>query len=307
MMKDVLRSNKSIMSFLVKLQKKGRYILAPIAPKLVSRESYYSTFKKKLDLKNPKLFNEKLMWLKLNKYANDPVVWQCVDKYAVREYIVSCGLGEILNELYGVYDKAKDIEWDKLPQKVAVKCNHGCGYNLIVRDKDRLDIKAAQKKLNRWMHSNSWRDFAELQYRKTKKKILCEKYLEGKNGALPVDYKFYCFNGEPKYIGNFIERNMAEHTITRGYFNLDWTPSDVFADKDKMDLSKFEKPQSLQKMIEYARILSHNFPFVRVDFYEVDGEVFFGEMTFTPTGCLGNYYSEDAHQILGEALDISEK
>ena len=304
-LKKYFFSNRSVISFVGKIQKTGRYILSPIAPKLVSKECYYSTFKKKLNLKDPKLFNEKLMWLKLNCYANDPIVWKCVDKYAVREYVEERGLGNILNELYAVYFKAREIEWDKLPQKVAIKCNHGCGYNMIIQNKSVLDIKACEKTLNKWMHSESWRDFAELQYRKTKKKIICEKYLEGKNGALPVDYKFYCFNGEPQYIGNFIERNIEEHTITRGYFNLDWTPSNVFKDKDKMDISKFVKPGSLDKMIEYARVLSHGFPFVRVDFYEVDGKVYFGEMTFTPTGCLGNYYTEEAHKFLGELLDIS--
>ena len=305
-MKNVIRSNRTLISVIDTIQRRARYVLSPFVPRLVSRECYYSTFKKKLNLRNPQLFNEKLMWLKLNRYANDPIVWECVDKYAVREYVKKHGLGEIINELYGVYDNADEIEWEKFPLKVVIKCNHGCGFNLIVKDKDTLDIKGAEKKLNKWMRTDSWRDFAEVQYRKTKKKILCEKYLEGRNGALPVDYKFYCFNGEPKYIGNFIERNIEQHTIVRGYFNLDWTPSDVFIDKDKMDLSKFEKPTSLNKMIECARILSDGFPFVRVDLYEVNGKIYFGEMTFTPTGCLGNYYTDKAHKYLGDLLDISK-
>lgn len=133
--KEVSRSNRTIIRMITGIQRYGRIVLSPIAPRLVSRECYYSTFKKKLDLKNPKLFNEKLMWLKLNRYANDPLVWKCVDKFAVRSYVKKCGIEEILNELYGVYSKAKDIEWNKFPDKFAIKCNHGCGYNLICQDK----------------------------------------------------------------------------------------------------------------------------------------------------------------------------
>ena len=121
---------------------------------------------------------------------------------------------------------------------------------------------------------------------------------------MPVDYKIYCFNGEPLYIGNFIERNMEEGTLIRGYFDLDWNPSPVFKYADQMDVTKFPRPVNLENMIEYAKTLSKPFPFVRVDFYNVDGEVIFGELTFTPTGCLGAYYADDAYLKLGNALNI---
>ena len=279
-------------------------LFSGMAPVYVSKVKYKSTFKRQLNLDNPVYFNEKLMWLKLKRYANDPLVIQGADKYKSRDFVEDCGLGEILNELIGVWDKAEDINWDDLPEKFAIKCNHGCGFNIICTDKSKFDTRAAEKKLNKWLEKGSWREYAELHYRHIEPKIICEKFLEADDGGLPEDYKFYCFNGEPVFIGNFIERNLEEHTIIRGYFDLDWKPSDVFKEKDKMDVSKFNRPKNLDKMIEYSRILSKPFPFVRVDFYEVGGKVYFGELTFTPTGCLGTYYTDDAYLQLGNLLKL---
>ena len=134
------------------------------------------------------------------------------------------------------------------------------------------------------------------------KKIICEEYLEGKGNALPVDFKIYCFNGKPEFIGNFIERDIVTDEILRGYFDLDWNPSPVF--KGEMQPELFDRPKTLEKMLEYAEILAKPFPFVRVDFYEVDGKIYFGELTFTPTGCLATYYTDEAQLKLGELLDV---
>lgn len=279
--------------------------LSGIAPEYVSKRLYKHRFGKSIDLIHPRNLNEKLMWLKLNRYANDSLVIQCADKYAVRDYVTRCGLSQILNELYGKWDNANDIKWELLPKRFVLKCNHGCGFNIICRDIERFNKKEAIHKLNKWLKTGSWREYAELHYRHIKPCIICEKYLEGKGNSLPVDYKFYCFNGQPLYIGNFIERNIEAGTIIRGYFDLEWKPSKYYKRWKDMDLSKFDKPTCLTEMIEYARILSKPFPFVRVDFYEVDGKVYFGELTFTPTGCLGTYYADDAYIELGNKVDIS--
>ena len=272
-------------------------------PEKVSKIRYREVFGAELDLENPKTFNEKLMWLKLKKYANDPLVSQCSDKYAVREYVEKCGLGETLNGLIGVWDKAEDIEWEKLPNRFAIKCNHGCGYNLICQDKTKFDTKKATDQLNAWMKDDFWMEYAEVHYKTIPKKIICEEYLEGKGNALPVDFKIYCFNGKPEYIGNFIERDIVTDEILRGYFDLDWNPSPVF--KGEMQPELFERPVTLEKMLEYAEILAKPFPFVRVDFYEVDGKIYFGELTFTPTGCLATYYTDEAQIKLGELLNVN--
>lgn len=303
--KQILKKNPFIFAAHQKWQKlKFKMVsqLSVISPKTVSKIRYKNVFGTALNLDNPKTFNEKLMWLKLNKYANDPLVSQCSDKYAVREYVEHCGLGETLNDLIGVWDKASEIPWEKLPERFAIKCNHGCGYNLICQDKSEFDTKKAAEQLDAWMKEDFWKEYAEVHYKTIPKKIICEKYLEGKDDALPVDFKIYCFHGKPVYIGNFIERNIVTDEILRGYFDLDWKPSEVF--RYEMQPELFERPKSLNKMLEYAEILAKPFPFVRVDFYEVDGKIYFGELTFTPTGCLATYYTDEAQVKLGELLNV---
>ena len=304
-LKQILKKNPVIFAAHEKWQKlKFKMVseLSVISPEMVSKIRYKNVFGTELNLDDPKTFNEKLMWLKLNKYANDPLVSQCSDKYAVREYVEKCGLGETLNELLGVWDRASEIPWDKLPKRFAIKCNHGCGYNLICQDKSKFDTQKATEQLDTWMKEDFWKEYAEVHYKTIPKKIICEKYLEGKNDALPVDYKIYCFHGKPVFIGNFIERDIVTDEILRGYFDLDWNPSPVFRYEMKTEL--FERPKSLEKMLEYAQILSRPFPFVRVDFYEVDGKIYFGELTFTPTGCLATYYTDEAQRKLGELLNV---
>ena len=303
--KKLLKKNPLIFAVHQKLQEKKFKMVSEMSltdPEKVSKIRYKNIFGVEPDLENPKTFNEKLMWLKLNKYADDPLVSQCSDKYAAREYVEKCGLGHTLNDLIGAWDRAEDIDWSSLPQRFAIKCNHGCGYNLICQDKSKFDTKKATEQLDAWMKDDFWKEYAEVHYRTIPKKIICEKYLEGKGNALPVDFKIYCFNGEPEYIGNFIERDLVTDEILRGYFDLDWNPSPVF--KGEMQPELFERPKTLETMLEYARILAKPFPFVRVDFYEVDGKIYFGELTFTPTGCLATYYTEEAQQKLGELLDV---
>ena len=116
-------------------------------------------------------------------------------------------------------------------------------------------------------------------------------------------FKIYCFNGKPEYIGNFIERDIVTDEILRGYFDLDWNPSPVF--KGEMQPELFERPKTLEKMLEYAEILAKPFPFVRVDVYEVDGKIYFGERTFSPTRCLATYYTDEAQVKLGELLNVN--
>ena len=304
-LKQTLKKNKTIFALHQRLQKlKFQAVsqLSVVAPETVSKIRYKNVFGTELNLENPKTFNEKLMWLKLRKYANHPLVSQCSDKYAVREYVEKCGLGHTLNDLLGVWDKASDIDWERLPQRFAIKCNHGCGYNLICQDKAKFDVKKATEQLNIWMKEDFWKEYAEVHYKTIPKKIICEKYLEGKGNALPVDFKIYCFHGKPVYIGNFIERDLVTDEILRGYFDLDWNPSPVF--KGEMRPELFERPKTLETMLEYAEILAKPFPFVRVDFYEVDGKIYFGELTFTPTGCLATYYTDEAQLKLGELLDV---
>ena len=302
--KEILKKNPTIYALNEKYQKiKFNAIsqLSSISPDLVTKIRYKNVFFKKLDIDNPQNYNEKIIWLKARKYANDPLVTQCADKYAVREYVEKCGLGHIINDLIGVWDRAEDINWDELPNQFAIKCNHGCGYNIVCHDKAVFDIKKATKQLDKWMHTEYWKEYAEVHYKAMPKKIICEKYL-GKGEALPGDYKIYCFNGEPEYIGNYVERNMAEDTFLRGYFDIDWNPIDILT--FEQDTEAFQRPATLETMLEYARILSKPFPMVRVDFYEVDGKIYLGELTFTPAGGMANYYTEEAQKKYGDMIPM---
>lgn len=300
--KDLLKRSRIIRKIYARALLGRNRMMSTVCPKLLSKMQYKAVFGRELNLENPVFFNEKLMWLKFNRYTGNPLVTNCIDKYGVREYVCQCGLEGILNENYGVWSRVEDIDWEKLPNQFVLKGTHGCGLTIICRDKRALDIRETKKILRKWLRTDTWKEYAETNYRDVPKRIICERLLNGEDGTLPVDYKFYCFQGKPLYIGNFIERDMENETLVRGYFNLDWTPSSVY--KFPMDPGKFKRPVHLDQMIAYAEILSGPFPFVRVDFYEVDGKVIFGELTFTPTGCMGSYYTQEAYLELGEALDI---
>lgn len=275
--------------------------LQSISLVLYSKWVYKRTLGKKLDLKNPTEFNEKLMWLKFNKYYNNPLITKCADKYKVREYIEECGCEEILNDLIGVYEKTEEINWNKLPQKFALKCNHGAGYNIICTDKDELDKEQAIKKLNKWMKEDYSKIAAELQYKDIQRKIICEKYLEMGEKTLPTDYKIYCFNGKAKVI---LVMNDRDTKVTREFYNEKWERIHL-RDYEGSPKVETKKPENLNEMINYAEILSKPFEFVRVDFYDINGKVVFGELTFTPTGCLAKY-TDEASKMMGDWIKIGE-
>lgn len=274
-------------------------ILLKISPKFIYKRIYKKSQGKTLNLKNPTLFNEKLMWLELNNKNNDLMI-KCTDKYDVRQYVKEKGCGEILNELYGVYNDANEINLDELPKKFVLKCTHGCGFNIICDDKSKLDKKETIKKLNKWKSKRFGYETVELHYTKIKPRIICEKYLETDAGILPNDYKIYCFNGVPKLILVCTERV----TKTRlDFFDLDWNVLDIGKEEYKSKVVP-KKPENLKKMIEYAKKLSEPFEFVRVDFYNDNGKVIFGELTFTPAGCRAQYYTDNGNKMLGDMLKL---
>lgn len=300
-MKKYLRDNIYFMKIYTQFNKGFFSLLTIISPYLNTKLRYWQVFKKTIDLKNPKTFNEKLLWLKLNNYNKNPLVIQCADKYAVRQYVENCGYSNILNDLYGVYDSVNDIDWSKLPNKFAVKWNFGSGFNIICDNKSNLNIRECNQKLIKWGKIKYWLPYSEMQYKYAKKKIICEKYLDSKQGFLPYDYKIYCFNGIPKAILVVMDR--GEDT-KRVFMSLDWnliSNTDIFEVPDVLP----NKPESLDMMIEAATALSKPFPFVRIDFYEYNRKAIFGEMTFTPSGGLYTPQIRIDDITMGEMLDIS--
>ena len=299
-MLKTLKKNKLIRKIYFDVKKKYISILSRISPKIASIVFYNRYHKKKINLKNPQLFNEKLVYLKLKNIKN-PLIIKCTDKYLVREYVEEKGYHDILNDLIEVYDKVEEIEWKKLPNKFVLKCNHGCGYNIICTDKNKLNIKECKNKLRKWMNTKYGYETVELHYTYIKPKIICEKFLDIGTNKLPTDYKIYCFNGRPKLI---LVMNDREKNIKKEFYDLQWNLVHL-RDNDQVPKKLTEKPKNLNEMLACAAKLSEPFEFVRVDFYNIKDKIIFGELTFTPAGCNAQY-TATADKYLGELLDINK-
>ena len=278
--------------------------LSLISPTIVSKIRYKNNFGRALNLENPTEFNEKLQWLKLKRYQNDPLVIQCADKVRVREYVEQCGCGEMLIECLGVYEDPECIPWEQLPEQFVLKCNHGAGYNIVCNDKSSLDIEAAKKQLKEWLKDDYSLTYAEMHYHQIKRKIICEKYIQPEDGILPDDYKVYCFNGEAFCTMLCKEREQEENCK---YYFFDKECNFKPWDSSTADLKdvRIEKPKQFEKMIAYAEKISKAFPFVRVDLYVMEDRIYFGEMTFTPCGCLDRDLTPEGNAVLSEKIVIS--
>lgn len=301
-MKQKLKKNKLIMKIYYSIISIKWKIYYFISPTLLTKKLYKQNFKRNLDLKNPKTFNEKIMWLKLNYYKDDAKIKQCIDKYNVRNYILEKNLSDILNELYGVYNDPDDINFDMLPDRFVLKCNNGSGFNLIVKNKNELDIENTKQIMKKWLKSNYEIKYAEIQYKGIKKLIICEKYLEDDI----TDYKFFCFHGKPKFL--YVSSGLGEKKCVKmQYYDLNLNSLNVKREGYISDTNpKLKKPKNFSKMIEIATRLSEDFPFVRVDLYNIDGKVYFSELTFVPTGGLMKIEPEKYDYIWGTYLNLNK-
>ena len=267
---------------------------------LFSKYIYRLFTGKFLNLRNPSDINEKLMWLKL--YYEDKLMVKCTDKYLVREYLEEKGLSDILNELYEVYNSVDEIDFVKLPEKFALKATHGCGYNIICSNKSKLNIIEAKAKLNFWLNSVYGLRTGEWHYSKIRPRIICEKYLEHPiDSTSVVDYKIHCMNGHPYCI--LVYYNRRENYKMRTSYNLKWERINVL----KNEGSDFAKPQNLDTMLQIAVLLSEPFPYVRVDLYEIEGRLYFGELTFTPHGGMMINFSDETLALMGKDLLLPAK
>jgi len=286
-------------SLAYKIRRKIQVAASKVIPDSVLSKFYFKVvLGKKLNLKNPQTFNEKLQWLKLNYLPKNPVVVQCADKYRVREYVSQKGFGDKLVPLVGDWDNAKKIEWEKLPQKFVLKGNHGCAYNILCADKDSFDKAGAVKQLNAWMKEDFGAFNIERHYSKIVPHITCEEYL----GDNITDYKFFCFNGVPKFI--YVSNDLVHDRQAQiGFFYLDGSKMPLRRD-DYTDIASVELPPFFSEMLNAAKVLCLDFPFVRVDFFIANNKYYFAELTFTPSACMMPFNPDKYDLEWGEMLNI---
>ena len=257
----------------------------------------------KLNLKNPVRYTEKLQYLRLYVYPKNPMVSKCAGRVGVRDYVKELGYEDILIPIYGVYDKFDDINFDELPSKFVMKCSHGCAMNYICYSKKDIDIPVLRKKFNKWLKTNYGKKTVELHYSPIKPQIIIEKLmLDG--DKLPTEYKIHVFNGKAKSLYVVTSRYID---IRYNNYYIDWTPFDgsQFNGWKKTDYP-LEKPANLEKMALLAENLAKIFPFVRVDLYDINGKIYFSEMTFTPAKGTLILDDDNADFEMGEWLDISQ-
>lgn len=259
---------------------------------------------RKLNLKNPIRYTEKLQWYKI--YYREPLMAKCADKYTVREYVKSRGLGNILNELYGIYDNANDINFDKLPNQFVLKGTNGAGGNdvLICKDKSQFDIKNALEKMKTWTEVKNNGGGREWVYYKIKSRIIAEKFIKTEDENL-IDYKFFCFNGKAYYLYVINGRKLGEE-IKLGIFDLEYNQLSYFRSDEERMLKAPNRPEKFDEMVKIAEKLSEDFPHVRVDLYNVDGEIIFGELTFFDGSGYQGYEADEFDFILGHKFKLPE-
>lgn len=288
-------------SVLYKIRRKCQVIAYHIVPNEALSKLYYRiVLKKSLSLDKPETFNEKLQWLKLNYYPNDQKVVQGADKYAVREYIKEKGLEHLLTPLYGVWDDAEQIEWERLPNQFVLKCTHGCAYNIVCRNKSAFDTKSAKKQLNKWLKEDFGAFNVEIHYSMNRHhRIICEEYLEDSI----TDYKFFCFHGTPEFY--YVSEGLLDNEQARiGFFDISGKKLPMKR-KEYKDLRAADKPAFFDSMKESAEKLSRDFPFVRVDFFVTNDRYYFAELTFTPGGCMMAFDPESYDLEWGKLIDLT--
>lgn len=283
-----------------RIRRKCQYIAAKIIPDEVLNGIYSkAVIGYKGNIKTPETFNEKMQWYKLYYCANNKLVAQCADKLEVRNFIKSKGCGEYLNELYGAWECVEEIPWKDLPSQFVLKCTHGCAYNIICPDIEKLNINDAKKKLSNWMKEDFGRFNLERHYSHIKPRIICEKYL----GGNMTDYKFFCFNGKVQFM--YISEGLDhDDTATIAFFDRNGNPA-PFRRNDYSVNTNAKIPKEFSLLCELSEKLSDEFPFVRVDWFDVDGKIYFSELTFVP--CAGMMPFNPAKYDLecGRLLDLS--
>ncbi len=257
---------------------------------------------KKLNLKNPQTFNEKLQWLKL--YDRKPEYIMMVDKAAVKDYVAEKIGAEYVIPTLGIYEKFDDIDFNALPNQFVIKCTHDSGGLVICKDKSKLNTRKAREKINKALNQNFYYHSREWPYKTVEPRIIVEEFLEDGSVNDLNDYKIFNFNGEPKFIQVDMDR-FTDHK--KNIYTTDWELCEFSFNYPCDPKKKVEKPENLDEMLKISRMLSKDIPYVRTDFYLVRGEIYFGEITFFPASGFGNFSPEEYDKKLGDLIKLPKK
>lgn len=261
--------------------------------------AYRGMMGERLDLKNPKTFNEKLQWLKV--YDHKEEYTGLVDKIQAKDLVGNIIGFQHIVPIYGTWRNAFDIDFDQLPKQFVLKCNHDQGSVIIVENKNSINTKEVIRKLNYKIKQNAYYGTREYPYKNIKPKVFAEEYL----GNNIIDYKFYCFNGEPKFL--YCGQGLTEdHSLKIDFYDLDWNLMPFYR-TDYHRLGNIPKPLHLDEMLIIARMLCKDIPFVRIDLFEVADKVYFSEFTLCPASGYMPFVPKEYDYIVGEWLKISQE
>lgn len=256
---------------------------------------------KELDLDNPQTFNEKLQWLKL--YDRKPEYTTMVDKYAVKKYVADKIGEQYIIPTLGVWEHFDDINFDKLPDQFVLKCTHDSGGLVICRDKSKFDKKAARTKINRSLGKNYYYSGREWPYKNVPPRIIAEKYMkDSETNSSLNDYKFLCFEGQPRIIE--VHGNRFTDKYYQDFYNINWTKSHIT--QGSVSNTILPKPLNFNKMIEFSKVLSKGVYHLRVDWYEINGRLYFGELTFYDGSGFQLFDKNEYDMLLGGLIKLPE-
>lgn len=256
----------------------------------------------KLNLENPQTYNEKLQWLKL--YYRKPVLTTMVDKYEAKKFVAEIVGEEYIVKNYGVWDSFDEINFDELPNQFVLKTTHDQGGVVICKNKKSFDYNNARKKLNKHLKFKHYYLSREWPYKNVKPRIIAEKYMVNKAGDDLNDIKFFCFDEIPKAL--FIATERQTGKVKFNYYDMNFNELDLVQSYAQSE-NIISKPKGFNKMVELSGVLSKGFPHVRVDFYDIDGDIYFGELTFFHHGGLTPFHPKDWDFKFGSWIDLKER
>ena len=281
--------------------RKIKYALRFLPDKAYIQLYYFAQFKRFCNLRSPKTYNEKLNWLKLHDH--NPDYPELVDKYEAKKQVAKIIGEEYIIPTLGVWDSFDEIDFDSLPDQFVLKCTHDSEGVVVVRDKKKLDIPAAREKLTYALSQNFYYMGREWPYKNLKPRIIAEKYMEDHVDGELRDYKFFCFDGEPKAM--FIASDRTDHGVFFDYFDMYFNHLEI-RQKYPNAAKPIRRPDTFDEMIGLSRKLTKGFPHVRADFYEVDGKLYFGELTFYHFSGFMPFQPDKWDKVFGDWLKLPE-